>query len=276
MMRHIFLPLLIIISTITLGQDNRLGHVLNLLKKYYPDGHYLATEYLKVPDHFTRGNPERPMIVNRVHIDLMTPVFPSREMAPSIAEKLRTFRFPKYVNNTSDVMGTQRLGIYSLLDEFNAYYHGTKAAHSFMPWYKSQKNQSPEIWQNFFITIDANMYAYMEFKFFILKYLMFARDNHPEIYDGIVKNSEFKKAFMAIDRNWQKLVNDYTETRKNLAGLLRTRGMEMIEDETTFRISTKTNRRSGTGWRHFREVHAMLARELEKDEYTTMIDTLSR
>lgn len=199
--------------------------------------------------------------------------FPTREIASSISESLRTFRFKLYVDSESPYLGTQIDGIYGLLNEFNAYYHGIKASVDLYPYYRDNLGPDPEKWVDYFIDVNGQYFAYQEFKFFILKYLQYAETNHVEIYRNIINNQKFCKAFLAIDQNFATLIRDYFQIKEEIFKSLRTEGYTITQDAKFDNI----RRRQPYFYRgisHQLSSCNLLQNELAKAEYQTIIKVL--
>jgi hypothetical protein len=119
-----------------------------------------------------------------------TPTFPSRELVPSIPNRLRTYRFADYIK----LQSTQNTGIFGLVDEFNSYTQGTRAAFDLLSYYEKKGAQAD--WHDYFTGVNSTYYGCLEFKFYILKYLMFAKKAHPDIYNTIMN----RKDQLALER----------------------------------------------------------------------------
>ncbi|AVX40812.1 Copper amine oxidase N-terminal domain-containing protein (plasmid) [Carboxydocella thermautotrophica] len=143
-----------------------------------------------------------------------TPVFNSLEIAKDIPQNLRTYRFGLYILNNDNTpnLGSQIEGIYGLLDEFNAYYQGTKAAYELYNYYFSKYIDNKTF--DYFKGVYGTYTAYAEFKFFILKYLLYAKKYYPNIYNDIINNKEFKLAFNKIDKLYFDLISNIDVKKK--------------------------------------------------------------
>lgn len=204
-----------------------------------------------------------------------TPVFNTGEIAASIPEHLRTFRFKLYVSPESDggskSIGSKYFGIYGLLDEFNAYYHGNKAAFDFYPYYRDQMKTARTKWHDYLWGVNCSFAANMEFKFFILKYLQYAKTNYPEIYRGIIGNKDFKKAFWAINKNHEELTTEYFRLKEEIYDLFRKEGFMVSEDQKYYYIGKAPH---SVGTRNHLEAFYLLQTELEKEEYQLLLGNL--
>lgn len=198
---------------------------------------------------------------------VQTKTFPSREIAAIIPEKLRTLRFKNYVYPSQPNQGTQVEGIYGLLDELNAYYQGTKTSMNLYQYYIKETKQAPADWFNFFSEIDATYFAYLEFKLYILKYLIWGRKKHPYIYRGIMANHNFRRAYNTIDQGFGALINDYFKLKEKILMQLKEKGHKVRQTE---RFTFIDNRGRG----NFLQPYNLLKKELTKPVYTQMLKLL--
>ena len=132
---------------------------------------------------------------NHITVNL-TNTFASSEMVSTIPASLRTFRFDTYVNGDL-VMASNQFGPYGLLDEFTAYcwgMHNQVAVRDYM-----RENRIRELYDN-------NYVAYAEFRYYILHYMLYAREHYPEVYQEILNNTSFRRAFTTIDGIFRGLI----------------------------------------------------------------------
>jgi hypothetical protein len=133
--------------------------------------------------------------------------FQSRELASVIPENLRTFRFNTYVVPESNFQSTQSSGIIGLLDEFNAYYHGSKVIFDLLPVYKeAYGNNFLWSWSSDFA---ANADAFYEFDFWIKEYLLYAKSNNPALYETLKSDQTFKSIYKNIRLRFSSLITQY-------------------------------------------------------------------
>lgn len=149
--------------------------------------------------------------------------FPSGEMADSIPEKYRTFRFDTYITpDKGENMSSDIEGCFGLLNEFSAYCWGLKASLCMYNYIKTleptYENANP------FITAYYNRSCYAEFRFYILSYLLYAKENYPDFYNKIMNNSDFLYAFNKIDAEFRMVINtfackinEYAEANDNVS-----------------------------------------------------------
>ena len=130
---------------------------------------------------------------NDWHVE-MTPTFPSNELIAVIDSAYRTGRFEGYIN-ASEFHVTQTRGVYGLLNEFMSYYQSGLATLEM----SESKNLLGDPNSAILYSINASI-PYYEFKYWILTYLIYAKDNHPAVYTDVLANETFKESFLAIDQ----------------------------------------------------------------------------
>ncbi len=194
----------------------------------------------------------------------LSPTFPSVKLARVIPKNLQTFRFSTYIKGSSS---TQEHGIYGLLDEMNAYYIGTRTSFLLYDYFLNERKAEGQEWLEYMQDIDGTLYAYLEFKYYILKYLLYAQTQHAAIYQEIMQNKAFKTAFLKIDQNFGQLAADYFQRREKLLNDLQSKGFSVKIDEKYTYIGN-----SGTG--NFMDVYHLLEEELSKQTYQEMLKIL--
>jgi len=119
-----------------------------------------------------------------------TDVFDSYEMAVTIPENLRTFRYDTYVAGDADnvIMASRQYGIYGLMDEFTAYYWGFHDDVAMENYIADNGLSGSSGYSNVFI-------AYAEFRYYILSYMIYAKTHYPSVYNQILANETLRKAF---------------------------------------------------------------------------------
>lgn len=140
-----------------------------------------------------------------------TEVFTSNKLKQEIPKALRTFRFNPYITPKDNNLGSQVQGIYGLMDEWNAYYHGTKTAYDLFEYYKAKASDNKKVYLEHVGNLAGTYFAYYEFKYYILKYLELAKAEHPDVYQGIIDNENLRKAYTSIDTRFSKLLSQFEE-----------------------------------------------------------------
>lgn len=200
-----------------------------------------------------------------------TPVFLTEEIGKEIRPELHTFRFDTYIYNPKEKIQitSNVLGIYGLLDEWNAYYHGTKTDVYMYKWYEENSKNTVDDWRNYFSTVGSVINAYVEFKFYCLTYLLHAQKYKPDVYQGIINNPEFIDVFMIVDQKYGNLVNEYLNIKKNILKKLQNKGVKVSEDEEWIFMN-------GEGTGNFINEYKVLSREIEKPSYQGMLKNLEQ
>lgn len=135
-----------------------------------------------------------------------TDVFPASEMVGTIPDSLKTFRFDTYVDGDPDMASIQ-YGIYGLMDEFTAYCWGN---HNMVTQVSYRQDTGLPALPN------SNEYlAYAEFRYYILHYMLYAKDHYPDVYTNILNNASLRSAFRTIDNKFAT----YAEQNKNYFAL---------------------------------------------------------
>lgn len=197
-----------------------------------------------------------------------TETFPSRKLAEVIPEALKTFRFKTYIKSKNPILSTQQSGIYGLLNEFSAYYHGTRTSYHTFKYYVNKSETSNQDYLDYLSDVNSTRNAHMEFKYYILQYLIYAKKHNREVYHGVVSNNEFKEAFQKIDALFFQLQQDYSNRRREIADILTEKGIRVHYDDDIDWIGT-----SGVG--SFRNEYNTLKNELEKEPYINMLKALT-
>lgn len=222
---------------------------------------YTGSVNKSVNDHYIGANKLEVSFPNEI-------LFKSEEMNAGIPASLRTFRFDTYVGKGVD-LASNVLGILGLLNEFDAYYQGTKTAYE-LKEYALLMDQNEETWFDYISGISSTSGAYYEFKFFILRYLLYAKEYHPESYRAILANSSFKTAFTEINRNFEKLVEkDYPAVLQQIEEMLTEKGYEVNRDGTYFYVNNR-------GISYNQDWEATLKKEMEGSSYQSLLQELQK
>lgn len=242
-----------VVHEMTHDYTSRLVYKIMKEKNMKPDGRYIVI--------FIQGK-ENILIKE-------TETFPSKELVKQIPKNLRTLRFNTYINTDEKILATQQSGIYGLLDEFSAYYHGTKTSYDLYNYYLQETKKTNQDYLNYMQDFNSTFYAYLEFKYYILKYLIYAQKKHPKIYQDIIANKSFKSAFLKIDKLYTKLIQDYFVRNKKIIETLKNKGISVKIGEEFTMIGN-----SGIG--NFMKEYNLLKSELAKNEYQSMMQVLEK
>ena len=168
--------------------------------------------------------------VGRDLLVLSTEIFPSRAFASSAIPALqKSPRFANYITSKEPSLGTQVSGVYGLLDEFNAYYSGSRVACDLVGHFlkKPESLGNGPAWVKQLGSASGMLLPHQEFRGYILSYLAFAEKHHRKIYEEILSNETFIRGYRAIDSAFETLAKDfYTSFPAAIARLQQT-GVEI-------------------------------------------------
>ncbi len=131
----------------------------------------------------------------------ITETFPTIDIVDGIPNENKTLRFNTYVESSNNI---QVKGVYGLLEEFAAYYQGSKT----MLEIGESLNQI-DIPTKAKIYSNNSVIPYFEFKYWILTYLIYAETNHPNKFDLIMNNVEFLQSFKLLNDRYMDLVTQF-------------------------------------------------------------------
>ena len=144
-------------------------------------------------------------------------LFPSAELVPEIPRDLRTYRFETYVNGRTSTQGE---GVLGLLDEFHAYYLGSRCGYDLLDAYILAEGSVAMGFLEWIRALQSTMTAYWEFDFFIREYLLHMSTRYPDDYALLVSKGEFADAYREFRKAYGDLVSKYvariTETADRL------------------------------------------------------------
>lgn len=124
------------------------------------------------------------------------------------------FRYPDYVGNgiLKGWCTAHVYGVFGMLDEQSAYYHGTKSYMELYDYFKAERCNGYENaieWAKYLQKISQTHHAYYEFKLFMSWYLQYAKIEFPHVYDDLMKNTNLRVAFTIQDDRFAALIDDY-------------------------------------------------------------------
>lgn len=175
--------------------------------------------------------------------------FPSSRLNSMVPEEQqkKIFRYSTYVSGRSENSSSLQ-GVYGFIDEFSAYYHGTKAELALLQYYESVcPYTDAHCWIDQYLSkMQSTLYAYYEFRLFIAWYLIYAEQHEQKIFAELINNQNLRLAFTLIDIQFKSLVDDYFTTRSKLIDRLNAAGSKIVLKEKFIRI-IEGNSSTGTG-----------------------------
>lgn len=142
-------------------------------------------------------------------------LFPTSQAVSSLSSELKTFRYDTYVSATSTTDANTK-GVYGLANEFGAYYSGLRVMSSLKPYF-TKYDKDGTSWKAYYLSLNNDRTAYAEFKFWTLKYMLYAKKNKPEVYNAILNDKNYCSAYTAIETRFAALVKSENKwAQKNL------------------------------------------------------------
>lgn len=156
--------------------------------------------------------------------------FPAHEIAKIIPNNLREERYKTFIDTKNLALLPQKNGFFGLLDEWNAFFHQTWVAFESKEFYERESFQDAKHWEGYFSNYYDSYHAYVEFKYYILKYLQYAKYKHPQTYEKIILNSQIKTIYKEIDRRFKKILDDFNHYRPLVINFLEKKGIQLSEE----------------------------------------------
>jgi hypothetical protein len=193
--------------------------------------------------------------------------FPSNELIEEIPEELRTFRFETYINGFTS---TQDLGVIGLLNEFNAYYIGSKYSYDMLEAYKVAGDNRINALLQWIGHCQSTMSAYYEFEFYIREYLRHMKLEYPENYDLLYEYAPFSEVYFSIRSLYRNLLDDYRKRISSEMQIINSIGRPLARlDSNVLWIRMDDDGEYGTPI--FSEDIAVLKPILESDRFRSIL-----
>lgn len=190
-----------------------------------------------------------------------TEVFPSEKMAAGIPEALRTFRYDTYVGKGATTSSNSD-GIYGLMNEFMAYCWGSNSNVSMYDYYLTQP-RTAGVWLEYVQNASGDYFAYAEFRYYILSYMLYAREHAPAVYSGILENTGLLEVFQAVDAKYASVIARYFESLEQASALLNEAGIRSYMSGDFFYAGSR-----GVGT--YRSTYEQLMAAMQAPEYVEM------
>ncbi len=253
---------------LTNAYKGQISKLVMILEKagYYKDQDQ-ASEEKEVP----QGEMKYYISNSEEHKVKMTKIFLTKEIAKTIPAELSNYeysRYDVYINSPSTTLTAQGKGIYGLMDEWCAFYNGSRTAVKMLPYFKEKLPQNENTWRWYFKTTNWHYWSYYDMKYYIYKYLLFAKDNYPDTYRAIKSNDNFIQTFKELDNKWLALMSEFTEVINETYGYLTSMGYKVIEGE---RITTIRKDGKSLGLLNFNFIVKKLKTELGKNIYQDLL-----
>jgi hypothetical protein len=177
--------------------------------------------------------------------------FPSSKLNSVVPKEQqeKIFRYSTYVSGASYNSASTE-GVYGFLDEFSAYYHGTRAGFEMFPYYETICPFTDALcWTDGFLSdVQSTLYAYYEFRLFIAWYLLYAEQHESQVFNELMANQNLRVAYTLLDDLFKKQVDDYFVKRKQLVEKLTAAGNEIeLSEEFLYLVKRTVNGSSSSG-----------------------------
>ncbi|MCR5782358.1 MAG: dockerin type I repeat-containing protein [Clostridia bacterium] len=136
--------------------------------------------------------------------------------APAVPEEYRTFRYDTYVGSPSPNLSSNVKGVYGLLNEFTAYHRGICVSTALFN-YCYDVGAGVSDWFKIISSAANDRLAFAEFNYYILFYLNYAKEHCPNVYNGIMGNSSFVKAYKSVYESFVSKIALFERLLKNIA-----------------------------------------------------------
>ncbi|MES0489984.1 MAG: hypothetical protein ABUK01_08340 [Leptospirales bacterium] len=108
-----------------------------------------------------------------------------------MVKKFKTIRLYTYILG-SQYMASRQFGIFGLLDEYHAYYHGYRVTQSMVK-------------AGIIKDLSNEYVSFAEFTLYILKYLQLAKQKFPAIYKATMKHKEVLETFIRVHDKFEPI-----------------------------------------------------------------------
>ncbi|WP_420387553.1 hypothetical protein [Roseivirga sp.] len=157
-------------------------------------------------------------------------VFNSNVLKKEIPKALQSFRYSPYIAPKSN-LGSQVQGIYGLMDEFHSYYLGTRTGMESFSYFEKKAENDISAYLEFVSSMSGSYWAFYEFKYFCLMYLKKAQEEHPDIYQQLLANTQLRKIYTKTSGNFERLIETFHQKEKSILALAESKGINAkIED----------------------------------------------
>lgn len=218
---------------------HEMSHFYSMNEGYFKEQKYFSNYKLEEAAGFHYYNiylpSGEPVLVRK------TITFSSEEISKLVPDFIRGQRYRIYISRPNKIQSTKVDGVYGLLDEMNAYTIGGNTFIRMVPVFEKQNN--PKYWMNYFSGFYSNLQGAYEFRYFVLEYLLYAKQNYPEHYKKIISNRNFKYAFNEIVIEMDNLYENFERDKQQIFKKYSTDGNKFYQEKNRINLNT-----SNTKW----------------------------
>ncbi len=171
--------------------------------------------------------------------------FNSIEMTPDIPPELVNFQTDVYISGKAGTLGafSQVGGLYGIFEEYDAYATEVVSTAEMAPCFKAHFNSAKD-WEDLAGEITTSVWSNSEFRYFSLRYILWAKKKHPDVYQQIIASQSVRECYTRL---------------KALADRGITAWIAALEDRG---LDAKTGHGFDWYWKYYAE--------LQKPEYTDL------
>jgi uncharacterized pyridoxamine 5'-phosphate oxidase family protein len=170
----------------------------------------------------------------------LTDIIHTEHAARRIPSNLRTFRFNDYLSPGNE-LSANVWGAFGLLDELGAYFYDlivtldmTDYVLEFITRNGMEMNvdhPSIDLTNGYISMVYSSVLAIYEFTFWMIDYLIFLEQNHPQDFALLNENENFRRVFSYMYNRGQRLINTTAPTEiERIYDHIRSRGIQITVD----------------------------------------------
>ena len=173
--------------------------------------------------------------------------FNSKEMMPDIPAALVNFQTDVYISGAAGTSGaySQVGGLYGIFEEFDAYVTEVKSSAEMGACFKANFN-APKNWNDLAGEIITSVWSNSEFRYFSLRYILWAQKKYPDTYAKILASKEIRQCYTYLTQFADLAINEW---------------MAVLKEQN---MDTKTQNGFDDYWKYWNEIQKPEYKELEK------------
>jgi hypothetical protein len=142
--------------------------------------------------------------------------YKSTEMTPDIPDSLVNVQTDNYISGKSgpgsnmySIVG----GIFGIMEEWDAYVTGLKSAAEMAPCFQANFNTA-KAWGDLAGEATTSVWSATEFRYFTLRYVLRAKQSHPDVYNQILASSELRQFYTYLCQFADTAANEWIAVLK--------------------------------------------------------------
>lgn len=173
--------------------------------------------------------------------------FNSKEMMPDIPASLENFQTDVYISGKAGTDGaySQVGGLYGIFEEFDAYVTEVQSTVEMAACFKAHFN-TPKHWDDMAGEIITSVWSNSEFRYFSLRYILWAKKKYPDTYGKILASQEIRQCYTHLVRFAEESMSGW---------------MAVLAEQN---MDTRTENGFDWYWKFWNEIQKPEYKELEK------------